>query len=449
MNRSLVRRLLTQLLVASGLAMLAAGALLWWQFDNAASLVADRGLGRKVEEVRASIEVAPDGRLTTNLAVAARAAFGDKSFFTVTDGRGEAFLSVPPGRGHSFHPFTPDLDEGPQYFEHSDLRSGENFVGVTVGAVLDKQAYWIQLVEVIPGWQNFLHHSLQVYVIGIGLVIVLHFLGTSLLTYRSLKRSLAPVERAAAQASAISPGQRHIRIDAGVLPAEVVPLATAVNSALERLEQALAAQKRFTADAAHELLTPLAIVKADIDAIQDREVARRLENDIEEMVGLVTQLLELSEIESEERPPDQLFDLRESARDALLRLAPLAIRRGLEPEISGAEEPVFVRGCPRAMSTAIGNLVKNAITHATGATRLVVSVEHGGTVTVTDEGPGIPADLRERIFERFHRIQGTKSTGKGLGLAIVDRIVAAHGGRVWAEEAPGGKGARFVIQLRR
>lgn len=202
-----------------------------------------------------------------------------------------------------------------------------------------------------------------------------------------------------------------------------------------------------SADAAHELLTPLAVIKANLETIEDRALAAALSADVDETIQIVSQLLELSEIESEERPPDMPCDLRRIANEVLMRLAPLAIRQGLETSLTGADGPVRVRGCPKALATAIGNLVNNTIQHAHGATRLEVRVEEGGRLSVIDDGPGIPPKLRERIFERFHRAPGAGGAGKGLGLAIVGRIAAAHGGRAHVTDGPGGKGAAFVIEL--
>jgi signal transduction histidine kinase len=376
-----------------------------------------------------------------------RARFNDDLYFTVSDEHGRAFFSVPAGRAHTYHPFEPELAEKPQFFEHNYLEGGDNYLGVTAQVLIGGSTYWVQLVEEVPHWQNLVHFSIEVFLHGMGFLIVLHFFGSAYLAYRTVRTSLEPVERAASQAQAISPGRRDIRIDVAQLPSEVVPLAEAINTALERLEKALAAQKRFTADAAHELLTPIAVLKADIEMIGDDEIAGSLSEEIEEMVDIVTQLLELSELESDEQLSTELCDLRQIAGDVLIKLAPLAIEKGIAPEMTGDDEPVLVRGSPMALLRAISNLVKNAINHATGATRLEVSVQQGGRVSVIDDGPGVPEELRDRIFERFHRAPGARQGGKGLGLAIVARIVEAHGGKVYVTDGPGGKGAAFVIEV--
>lgn len=447
MNKSLARQLLLRMLAATGIALLATIGLLVWQFENATQIILDRGLGDTLEEIRANLKLDDQGNPVDTLSAEFRARFNDEFFFTVSDEHGRAYFSVPAGRGHNYHPFEPELTDKPQFFEHNYLETQENYLGVTTRVLIGGSPYWVQLVEEVPHWENFVHFSIEVFLHGMGFLIVLHFFGSAFIAYRTVRTSLDPVERAASQAQAISPGRRDIRIDVAQLPSEVVPLAEAINTALERLEKALAAQKRFTADAAHELLTPLAVLKADIEMIEDAEITGPLSDDVEEMVGIVTQLLELSELESDEKIPDDLVDLRQIASDVLIKFAPLAIRNGIEPAMTGADDPVLVRGSHRALAGALGNLVTNAIDHATGATRLEIAVEAGGRVSVIDDGPGIPEALRERVFERFHRAGGAEAGGRGLGLAIVRRVVEAHGGRVYVTDPPEGRGAAFVIEL--
>lgn len=447
MNKSLARQLLLRMLAATGIALLATIGLLVWQFENSSKIILERGLGDTLKEITANLKLDDQGSHVGTLSAEFMAQFNDKLYFTVSDETGRTYFSVPAGRAQTYHPFEPDLAGKLQFFEHNYLEKGENYLGVTTLVLIGGTPYWIQLVKEVPHWQNFEHFSIEVFLRGMGYLIVLHFFGSAFIAYRTVRASLEPVKQAASQAQAISPGRRDIRIDVARLPSEVVPLADAINDALERLEKALAAQKRFTADAAHELLTPLAVLKANIEMIEDAEITGPLSDDVEEMVGIVTQLLELSELESDEKISDDLVDLRQIASDVLIKFAPLAIKNGIEPAMTGAGDPVLVRGSQRALAGALGNLVNNAIHHATGATRLEIKIEAGGRVSVIDDGPGIPEALRERVFERFHRAGNPKAGGRGLGLAIVRRVIDAHGGSVYVTDPPEGRGAAFVIEL--
>ena len=443
---SQVRILLTRLMVATGIALLATIALIWWQFEHSSTIVLNRGLGEKLQVIQDHLRLDDQGRLVETLPAEEKRQFDEHLFFPVSDAEGRAFLSVPPGHENSYHPFEPDLGDDPQFFEHNYLHSGENYLGVTSKIALDDHDYWLQLVEEVPHWENFFHYSKELVLSGVGILIVLHFSGFALIAYLTISKSFKPVERAAREAQKVTPGNIDARITADDLPSEVVPLAKAVNGALDRLENALASQKHFVADAAHELLTPVSIMRAEVEMIEDRALAKSLLVQMEDLTGMVSQLLELSELEGEDFPTDAEFDLRETSESVLAKLAPLAIRIGIEPSLSGTERPVMVKGCPRAMGSALGNLVANAIQHGTGATRLEVIVEDDGRVSVVDDGPGIPVHLRASVFERFRR-HSARVAGSGLGLAIVRRIVEAHRGSIDVTDGPDGKGAAFIIQL--
>lgn len=446
-RNSLVRLLVFRLFLVAGFALLVSVVMLWWQFGHASQIVLDRGLGDKLDAIVDNFGIDGNGTPVVTLPPELAATFNDELFFTVSNEHGHAFLSVPDGRVHAYHPFEPEESREPQFFEHNYLHSGENYLGVTKRVMVGEHEFWIQLVEEVPRWNTFVNYSIAVFLHGAGVLIVLHFIGSVFLAQATIRASLEPVAQAADKAREIVPGYSTTRISDPALPSEVRPLAEAIDLALDRLDNALAAQKRFTADAAHELLTPVAVMKARIETLDDRTLAASLGQDVDEMATIVEQLLELSELEAEGAGETGQVDLHAVAVDVVAKLAPLAIRRGIEPEVTGGDGPVVVRGCAKTLSRALGNLVQNAILHATGATRVEVHVGPGGRLAVIDNGPGVPPSQRDMIFERFHRVPGATGRGTGLGLAIVQRIVAAHGGRIAVTDAPQGRGAAFVIDL--
>ncbi|MGA8032512.1 MAG: ATP-binding protein, partial [Casimicrobiaceae bacterium] len=162
---------------------------------------------------------------------------------------------------------------------------------------------------------------------------------------------------------------------------------------------------------------------------------------------LVEQLLTLARLE-----PDQLkeqvrpCDLREIARHTIAELAPAALERGTEIELD-AEAVAPVEGHPELIAALLRNLIDNAVRY--GPTGGVVRVEtQGASVSVTDQGPGIPPEERARVGERFYRILGTEPSGSGLGLSIVERIATLHGAQVALGEGPGGRGLRATVAFR-
>jgi len=236
-----------------------------------------------------------------------------------------------------------------------------------------------------------------------------------------------------------------VRLAERGLPSEIRPLIPAINKALDRLEHGFRVQRDFTADVAHELRTPLSVMRLRVDALRDAPAAEALRSDLEVVGRVVDQLLALAELEA--APPDPTnCDLAIVAERVVRHLAPAAIASGRELALEGATASNLVKASDGAVFQALRNLVENALHHAPASSRVEVLLEPGGAVHVIDEGPGVPEPERELIFERFWRRDRQRGTGAGLGLAIVARIAAAHGGSVGVQEAPGG-GADFVLRL--
>jgi signal transduction histidine kinase len=262
----------------------------------------------------------------------------------------------------------------------------------------------------------------------------------------TIRDSLAPMQELARRAARISPTATDVRLPAVGLPPELQPLVVAINAALERLDEGFRMQREFTADAAHELRTPLAILATHLDALEDRKVATALRADVDRMSRLVNQLLSVAQLEALAVSPDETANLQAIAVDVAASLAPLALKRGRSIAVTGATAPVEVRGNAESLRQALRNLIENALQHTPAGTEVEIEVTDEPSVHVSDRGPGIPPELRQRVVQRFWRADRRKGEGSGLGLAIVSRILAAHGGRLSVGDAPAG-GARFSIHL--
>jgi signal transduction histidine kinase len=221
----------------------------------------------------------------------------------------------------------------------------------------------------------------------------------------------------------------------------------AVNQALARLEAGFRAQREFTADMAHELRTPLAIMRARVDSVEDLPLRRSLETDIVNMTRTVNQVLDIAELEVFVVDGDSRADLQNVCADAVAFMAPLVVDSDRTIALTGAETPVWVHGHAEALFRAVRNLVENAIRHTPAGGAIEVDVAVDGTVRVLDEGPGVPLGERETIFKRFWRRDRAQPDSRGLGLAIVTRVAAAHGGTISVDDRPGG-GAVFTLRLR-
>ncbi|WP_165973619.1 sensor histidine kinase [Luteibacter rhizovicinus] len=259
-----------------------------------------------------------------------------------------------------------------------------------------------------------------------------------------IRRSMRGVAEVAEQAQAIDIDERGARLADHTVPRELQPLVQAFNAALERLNEGYNTRDRFLAGAAHELRAPIAIIEARIETLEAGAMRNRLLIDVARLSNLAEQLLDLQRLgkhESKFEPLDLVSLLSEVTAD----VAPLAIGAGYELALDAPETPVMVMGDPLSLARVLTNLIQNAIAHGGGRGLITVDVRPDGTFGVSDQGPGIPADERQRIFEPFYRLRPS-STGAGLGLHLVQEIVALHGGRIDLVEADGG-GAWFRVRL--
>lgn len=289
--------------------------------------------------------------------------------------------------------------------------------------------------------------------IGSPLLVVL----VALVTLRVVGRSLAPVESIRRRVSEITEDELDKRVPEPGTGDEIDRLATSMNSMLERLEQSSDRQRRFVADASHELRSPLASARTTLEvavahpsslatlltAIDDALIdQRRLES-------LVADLLTLARLD--DRSPTHTQRPIDLTRTVTAFAAERADQRiHLLPDMSGAS-PVWCLTDPTHLHRVLTNLVDNALAHCTSAVQLSVSTESDRAILlIDDDGPGIPDEQRERVFERFVRLDQARTAerGTGLGLAIVRDLLRADGATVRVTESPLG-GARLEVRLSR
>jgi signal transduction histidine kinase len=274
----------------------------------------------------------------------------------------------------------------------------------------------------------------------LGIPFLVALLGVAAFT---VKRTLSPLEELSAFAALINPGNSEVRLPHVGIPDEFLPLVGSINSALDRLDEGLRQQREFSANAAHQLRTPLAVLAANIDMMGDRVVAAKLRYDVELMSRIVTQLLLVARLETLNVRLDEQVELCSAAGEAAENLGSVAISMCKPLEVDGPAGPVFVRGNRSVIVAAVRILIENALNHSPTGGTVRIRVTSTPSIEVLDSGPGVPPELREKVFERFWRGEKSKE-GAGLGLAIVRRIMSALGGSVFVSNGPEG-GARFSL----
>jgi two-component system OmpR family sensor kinase len=280
-----------------------------------------------------------------------------------------------------------------------------------------------------------------------------------------VRAGLRPLDQMASTAGAIAAGDLTQRVPAGDTGTEVGRLGQALNVMLEEIEESFAARKaseerlrRFLADASHELRTPLTSIRGYAEMFdrgaRDRpeDLAtsmRHIRADADRMSTLVDDLLVLARLDRERPLAHERVELRQVLEPAVADISVLDPERQVR---LSAEEPALVAGDANRLRQVFDNLLVNAVRHTPAGTPVEVDLRRDGdaaVVSVSDHGPGIPAAERSRIFEPFYRSDPSRSRatgGEGLGLAIVETIVRAHGGQVGVGEVVGG-GARFWVRL--
>ena len=264
--------------------------------------------------------------------------------------------------------------------------------------------------------------------------------------------SLAPLARVTQAAQAGGANALDALPTAG-LPGEIAPLVEAFNGLLARLSAAFDTQRSFVADAAHELRSPLTALKLQLGLLrdaapgeqQDAAIAR-LRGGIDRAVHLVEQLLALARAEPGAAAARLSLDLAELARQAVGDVQPLADKAGVSLALT-APDPLPLTGDPQALRGALRNLIDNAVKY--GARTVQVSALRGPAgvplLRVDDDGPGIPPEQRERVFDRFQRGEDASIEGSGLGLAIVRAAARQQGAEVGLADSPLG-GLRAEIR---
>jgi signal transduction histidine kinase len=272
------------------------------------------------------------------------------------------------------------------------------------------------------------------------------------------RKGLRPIARMTADAKRISARDPFPRLAVPPTGDEVAHLGTTLNELLDRIEEGRQREREFTADASHELRTPLAILRAELELARvhatDERFVRALDSALEEsdrLGQLVEDLLLLARTDALQLRAQALVDLADIIDPLLPGFRTLAQKRGVTLSKKGEGDAV-VRADARALGRAVANLLDNAVRHAAegGTVTLEITQRPDGTaITVTDDGPGVPLDERERMTQRFVQLDRTAGStgGAGLGLAIVASVTAAHSGRLEIADADSGQGLSVTIDL--
>jgi signal transduction histidine kinase len=443
--QSIISRIVFLHVVAVVITSILMSLALSWLLSYATDNIHNKAMQEQAATVGEHLNVGPDGRLELSLPSDLLGLYSQpygRYSYAVIGERGEVLFSSL-GNHEALFP----SDRRASEIEYLQQRRGDATVsGASIRRTVGGQSVWIQAGEDLANRDVLIDDIVADFYRNVGwitLPILLVLLITDIAIFR---RALRPLREASEIAEGIGPAHPGVRLPTGEIPREVRPLVSAVNQGLDRLEAGFRIQRDFTADAAHELRTPLSVLRTRIDILEDQGMRQALRQNVEGMAHIVSQLLDIAELDAFVVNPEEKADLRSVAAEVAEFVAPLALAQGKDVALSGSAGPVWVKGNAEMLGRAIRNLAENAINHTAAGSTVEFVVDGDGTINVLDEGPGIKDDERNLIFRRFWRRDRRKQGSTGLGLSIVQRIAELHSATVSVENRKP-RGARFALKF--
>ena len=329
--------------------------------------------------------------------------------------------------------------------------SSEPFRVATISATISDQPVFVFAGESLKPTNSTISAVTLDLLIGLPFLVAL----VGLIAWRTTKRALRPVHQITAEVSEIGESDLSRRVPAAAIDDEIGELATTMNAMLARVEQAMTRQRRFVADASHELRSPLTSLRTQIEVastdpagVTMRDAEPDLLAELDRLDHLVRDLLGMARVDAR-ATVNEPFDLTVAIAKAIAQRRSSSVAH----RVDLPAKPVMVMGVADHLTRAVGNLVDNADRHALSRVDVHLRTEgQEAVVEVIDDGKGIPGDKRDYVFERFTRLDDARTAddgGSGLGLAIVRDIVTMHGGSIAVLDGvdPPMSGARMVIRL--
>jgi signal transduction histidine kinase len=443
--KSIISRIVILHVVAVVITSIFMSLALSWLLNYETNNIHDKAMQEQAESVGEHLNAQANGSLDLNLPADLQGlysqAYGRYSY-AVIDDQGRVLFSSLPDHAALF-----PADSRSGDVEFLQQRRGDATVsGASVKKAVGDKTVWIQAGEDLANRDVLIDDIVADFYKNVGWITLPILLVLLIADIAIFRRALRPLRQASEIARDIGPTRTNLRLPTKEMPREVRPLVSAVNQALDRLEEGFRIQRDFTADAAHELRTPLSILRTRLDILKDEQIGQALRQDVDGMAHIISQLLDIAELDAFVIDPSQKADLQSVTADVAEYLAPLALAQGKDVALLGTTDPVWVKGNPEMLSRAIRNLAENAINHTPPETTVEFVVEKNGTVSVLDHGPGIADEERNLIFQRFWRRDRRKAGSTGLGLSIVQRIAELHSATITvANRHP--TGARFTLKF--
>jgi signal transduction histidine kinase len=443
--KSIISRIVILHVIAVAITSVLMSVALSWLLNMATNNIHDEAMEVQAVSLAGHLTLQADGGFSLDLPPSLQGLYSQpygRYSYAVVDDAGKTLFSSLKDKAPVFA-----ADPRAATVQFLQTRIGDATIsGASIRRIIGGKTVWVQAAEDLANSDVLIDDIVDDFYKHVGWITLPILLLLLVIDIAIFRRALLPLRQASETAQHITPARTDIRLPFQEIPTEVRPLVSAINKALDRLEEGFRLQREFTADAAHELRTPLSILRTRVETLDDPRVASALRQDIESMSRVVGQLLDIAELEAFAIDPAEVADLQAAAAEVAGFIAPLALEQGREIALLGASEPVLVKGNVEMIKRAIRNLAENAIRHTPKDTVVEFVVEESGTVTVQDRGRGILPEERDLIFRRFWRSDRNSQGSSGLGLSIVQRIAELHGASIEVENRVMG-GAQFSLHF--
>ncbi|TCM20850.1 signal transduction histidine kinase [Novosphingobium sp. PhB165] len=435
---SVLRRILVLHAAATLITAVFAALGAWLLIDSTGDRLQRQVLDEYAQKMQAGLERHSKGwTISEEAAVALRGGGSSFSFWVEDRGRRIAVDNLKSSPSLAV-PTRPDVT----YFRR--VRGSKIYSGISMPLVREPGS-WLVIVQNLDH-PDVIFDDLRAQIVMVGGGLLAIFL-VGLLTVDTyiVRQSLAPVKRASREVEQVFPHQLQQRVDTEGMPEEVLPLLRAFNAALDRVEDAYRIEREFAADAAHELRTPLAILRLLAGQGGPSEVQMRMLRQIDVVEAIVERLLLVAEVDAMACDPEEMVELRSVVEDRVAAIVPLLMAKGQVVEIVGLPR-MEVFASEYLVGRVLDSLLENAAKHTLPGTRVTVAVGPGSEVHVADTGPGLPT-YDPQIFARFEAARRDLSRSSGLGLAIASELMRKVGGKL-ESRANVPNGVIFTLRFR-
>lgn len=360
--------------------------------------------------------------------------------YQILDHHGKTVLQSPAGR--EFWHTSDQADQ--QKLANFKFDNQDTLIYGTTVKIQHQGQNWFLQFAVSERLHQLIHQGIAFPFMSIGIILfsLILLLVLACCTYLTLKHTLKPLTKISESAARISIQSINERLLLDKVPSELVPLVDSFNRVLERLEQGYRNQQEFLATTAHELKTPLSLIRGQIELAPPSAVRQTLLNDVQHMSRQVQQLLVLSEVTEGQNYTLSYLSVKKIIEDTILYLQPISQRSQIQLKIRSNVQLNWYAD-ESALFILLKNLLENAIQHAPQGSEIHIEIDHA-MISIRDHGQGVAPDDLEKLFMRFWRGAHRRDHGAGLGLAICQEIAHAHGWQLSAQNAQ--PGLCFILQ---